>query len=142
VGKGDIVLTLLCNDNFTMAVTLGVSILGAVASLGDSVLNNVKGELYTSQYTTNHFLQGIAHKLSVTKAKMIICLPKTRQLAFDAIRLASSEATILCWGEGSGNLPELLKNVNEKNYLQPVEVNAEQDMGLMFWSSGTTGEDN
>jgi len=84
-------------------------------------------------------LSGVAHKLSVTEAKAIICLAKTRQLAHDAVRVASSNASILCWGQGREDLPTLFNSFDEINSPEPVEVNAERDLGLMFWSSGTTG---
>jgi len=133
------VLTLLLNDNFTMAVVLGASILGSVASLGDSALD-AKGLPVIKAVSLWLSLIGIAHKLKVTKAKAVVCLPETSELATKAINLASSAAHLLCWGEceNAANLQKLFDNPS--SCPTPVDdVNPQTDMGLMFWSSGTTG---
>ncbi len=82
-------------------------------------------------------------QLSDSKAKVLICTPATSSLARAALEAAASDRiSAFCLGECSWcpDLVEMAGKVSEGGAPEAYSAeDAEKEMAVVFWSSGTTG---
>ena len=76
----------------------------------------------------------------------MICTPEFSTTVINASKksnfTSNNDTQIVCLGEASGclNLFELMKDIDEKDAKEPVEIlSPEKENLIIFWSSGTTG---
>jgi len=124
--KGDIVQTLIANNNLTMPIVLATALLGASASLGDPFLD----------------VASVSNMLKLTKAKIIVCLPWTEELVQNAVKNVNSSPNIFCIGLGQkyANISSLMYEINSNDCPQPVQLDPEKEIAIIYWTSGTTGK--
>lgn len=126
--KGDIIHLVIGNANLTFPISFGAWILGGIVSHGDVNLEP----------------KSIAGQLVDTKAKLVCCTPQTAPSVKEAVQLVTPDIlTKICSlgdVEGCKNLTRNLALVDVEKSPEPYSAsNLEDEIAIVFWSSGTTG---
>ncbi|XP_059093403.1 luciferin 4-monooxygenase-like isoform X1 [Tigriopus californicus] len=125
--RGHVVHLILGNENLTFPICFGAWILGGCVSTGDVNLEP----------------RSLAAQLNTLSTRFLICNSETKQLAMEALKLADrpQDVQTFCLGPNDvfEDLLDHMKNIDPIQCPDPVDVDTESDVPLVFWSSGTTG---
>ena len=83
-------------------------------------------------------------QLEDCEAKILICAPSTDELANSARKMVKrpQDVQMFCLGnsEYCDNLLTLIGSIDPMECPDPVEVDVNDNIPVIFWSSGTTGK--
>lgn len=125
--RGHVVHLIVGNHNLTYPICFGTWILGGCISAGDVNLEP----------------RSLAQQLNTLSTRYLICSPETKNLAAEALKLADRPEDVQTFCLGSNDMFEdllaTLKNIDPIECPDPVNVDTDNDVPIVFWSSGTTG---
>ncbi|TRY63736.1 hypothetical protein TCAL_04290 [Tigriopus californicus] len=124
---GQVVHLILGNHNMTFPICFGAWILGGCISSGDVNLEP----------------RSLSQQLNSLSTRFLICTPDTKDLAVEALNMVDRPQDIQAFCLGPNDMFEdlsaTLKNIDSIECPDPVDVDTNSDVPIVFWSSGTTG---